>query len=469
MNYKHIVILLVISSMASCKKINPEKPTFSGDPISLPKAISSINLPLEIPLSYLEEHLNQGLKDLLFSQQGLSISDGLFTDINVIRTGKILLSSNGKNSLRVKIPMRIEGNLKIEKKIFGQMISTALPYDESIFPEISFIPEIGNNWDVSIKDVKIESWGKSLKYNLMGYEVDFDPIIRKQIEKIFQNQLSTNGLSRISFKGLMDKTWAAYGEPIKIEQGNIDAYLYTIPQKVKINESITSDQKLKLIIGLEGEVKTQVGERPNIKKGSLPGIMVNEDTVNHINITLPLAITYASLDHYLKEELVGKKFKMDPETNLIPEDISTQSFGDRALLKMKFTILRKSKKDLRGELFLVGKPTYDRNNEAIVFEDIDFDLNTKNILARSAGWLKQGQLLGEIKKHAVYPIGQYIDEARIELQQLGYINTDFASFQVQNPELIVDDIYVTENDIRIYLDATGKMEVKLKESSSLLD
>jgi hypothetical protein len=173
------------------------------------------------------------------------------------------------------------------------------------------------------------------------------------------------------------------------------------------------------------------------------------------------------LDHYLNEELGGKRFKLDSDTHLIPEDISTQSFGDRALVKMKFTILRKSKKDLRGELFLVGKPTYDRNNEAIVFEDIDFDLNTKNILARSAGWLKQGQLLGEIKKHAVYPIGQYINEARIELQQLGYLNTDFASFRVQNPDLNVEGIYVTENDIRIYLDATGKMEVKLKESSSL--
>ena len=117
----------------------------------------------------------------------------------------------------------------------------------------------------------------------------------------------------------------------------------------------------------------------------------------------------------------------------------------------------------------MGKPTYDRNKEAIVFEDIDFDLNTKNILARSAGWLKQGQLLGQIKKHTVFPIGQYIKEARMELLQLGDINTDFASFRIQSPELNVDNIYVTENDIRIYLDATGQMEVKLKESFSLLD
>ena len=57
----------------------------------------------------------------------------------------------------------------------------------------------------------------------------------------------------------------------------------------------------------------------------------------------------------------------------------------------------------------------------------------------------------------------------MELLQLGDINTDFASFRIQSPKLNVDNIYVTENDIRIYLDATGQMEVKLKESFSLLD
>lgn len=469
MKYKLLLIFLLIGTIVSCKKINPDKPTFSGDPISLPKAVSTINVPLEIPLSYVEEHLNKGLKELLYSEKGLPVSKGLFTDINVIRTGKIQLSSSGKNNLKIKIPMRLEGSLKIEKKIFGQMISTSLPYDESLLPEISFSPEIGKNWNLSINNLQIESWGRSLKYNLMGYEIDLDPIIRKQIEKILNNQLSSDGLSRLSFKNLINKTWEAYGEPVKIEHGNIDAYIYTIPSKINVNEQITSDQKLKLNIGLEGEVMTHVGERPNIIPSPLSELYPSDDTTNHIAITLPLAITYKTLDQYLNQELVGKVIKMDNRTNIIPEEIATQSFGDRALLKMKFTINRVSKKDLKGELFLVGKPTYDRDNEAVVFEDIDFDFNTKNILANSAGWLKQGQLLSEIKKYAVYPIGSYIKDARFELQKLGYITTDFASFRVQNPVLNVDNIYVTENDIRIYLDASGKMEVKLKESTTFLD
>jgi hypothetical protein len=456
--------MLILLVFFSCKKINPDKPSYKGDPVSLPKALSFLNVPLEIPLPFLEDQLNKGLDELLFEEKDLSVSNGLHTDIHVFRTGKISLSANGKNSLIIKLPMRLEGNLKIEKELFGQKISTSIPYDESLFPEVSFSPEVGENWDISMNNIQIEGWGRSLRYNFMGFVIDFDPIIRNRIENMLNNQLSSNGISRISFKNVVEETWEAFGEPIKIKQGNVDAYLYTIPHKIKVNEQITSDQSLKLYIGLEGEVITQIGEPPSINPIPLPGIFPNQDTVNHLSITLPLSITYTTLDLYLHQELVGKEIRMDHNTLLVPNKFTTQSFGDRALLKMAFTVKRTDKKDLKGDLFLVGKPVYDKENQSIVFEDIDFDLNTKNILANSANWLKQKQILDEIKKHAVYPIGSYLNEARAELQKNGYIETDFASFQVRNPDLNIEGIYLTEKDIKLFLKATGKMEVDLEES-----
>ncbi len=128
----------------------------------------------------------------------------------------------------------------------------------------------------------------------------------------------------------------------------------------------------------------------------------------------------------------------------------------------RWIAIRNGKKDLQGKVFLVGKPTYDPNQEAIVFEDIDFDLQTKNILANSASWMQQGKVLEEIKKYAVYPIGNYIREARLELQKQGYIETDFATFRVKRPELDVKGIYTTQDDIRLYLRSTGQMGVELK-------
>ncbi|GAB3661914.1 hypothetical protein GCM10028791_36720 [Echinicola sediminis] len=460
-----LLIFSLLILIISCKGINPEKPKYEGELAELPEAISKINVPLEIPLEFIERNLNKELSEMLYSETGLNMGNGLMADLDVSRIGNLSLSSLGQNKLQIELPLKLKGKINIEKKIFGQTIATGVPFDEGLTPKVSFVPVIGRNWDVGISNIHIESWGRSLKYNLLGYELDFGPMLREHVEKMLDSQLTGENLSRISFRKLMEDTWKAYGKPVKIEQDGLDAYVYTVPHKIKVKEKFTGDQKLKLTVGIEGEVFTQIGSLPNITPSPLPNLYYNDDERNYLDITLPLSIPYKDLDRYLNEMLAGQTFKMDSKTSLSPKAFDTQSFGDRSLVKVDFVVNRNGKKNIQGNVYLVGKPTYDPLREAIVFENIDFDLNTKNLLASSASWIKQGQMLEEIRKYAVYPIGDYVKAARLELQQQGYIETDYASFRVKRPALDVKGIYTTKEDIRLYLRSTGEMEVRLKETS----
>jgi hypothetical protein len=177
---------------------------------------------------------------------------------------------------------------------------------------------------------------------------------------------------------------------------------------------------------------------------------------------IPLAISYQDLDQYLNESLAGQRFRTDKNTILEVSNLASQSFGDRTLLKMDFLAIRKGKRQITGEMYLVGKPKYDASTESIRFEEIDFDINTKNVLARSATWMKQGQVLTQIQKLASYPIGEYLAEARRELRLQGQLRTAFADFSLVDPKLDVEGIYNTEEDIRIYLRSTGKMQVRVR-------
>jgi hypothetical protein len=151
----------------SCKSIKPESPP---DPTTqeLPSTLSIINVPISIPLEMLENNLNKDWSSKLFSDNALPLGSGLFADLDVTRIGKISLKGLENNALQVKMPMNLKGDLKIEKKVFGQVLSTNIPFNENINPEFSFIPEIGPNWDLMIKNLNIESWGRSMKYNLLG-------------------------------------------------------------------------------------------------------------------------------------------------------------------------------------------------------------------------------------------------------------------------------------------------------------
>ncbi len=455
-------ILILLAFLSACKSINPNKPTYSGDPVMLPRATSEINFPIEISFADIEKNLNNALGQKLFAERGLDLGSGFSTDIDVNRTGLIRLSSMGSNKLAVKMPMQMAGDLKFEKKIFGQSIKTDFPFNESLVPEISFKPKIGQNWDFSLEEINIESYGRSMKYSLLGFEIDLDPMIRKQLQAVLNNQLSASNLTRIDFREVVQEAWDSFSKPISIDQDGVTAYVYTKPTKLKIREEVTADQKLKLFLGIEGEVFSQIGSAPAVKKTPLPNITYNESSENKLDIMIPLAISYQDLDQYLNESLAGQRFRTDKNTILEVSNLASQSFGDRTLLKMDFLAIRKGKRQITGEMYLVGKPKYDASTESIRFEEIDFDINTKNVLARSATWMKQGQVLTQIQKLASYPIGEYLAEARRELRLQGQLRTAFADFSLVDPKLDVEGIYNTEEDIRIYLRSTGKMQVRVR-------
>ncbi|MCL6259006.1 DUF4403 family protein [Aquiflexum sp. TKW24L] len=455
-------VFFILFVFSSCKSIKPNNPPFSSV-TELPQAISKANIPIEIPLSYIEDNLNNTRNSKLFSEKGLELGSGLFADLDVTRIGKISITALENNTIRVKLPMNLVGDMKIEKRVFGQNLSTNFPFNENLSPEISFIPEIGKNWDLSIKNLQIDNWGRSMKYNLLGFEIDLDKVVKSQLQKVLDNQLAAADLSQLDFKNIAQETWDVFSEPYTIEQEGMEVHFYTIPNKLKVKEKITQDQKLVLYLGIEGEMFSKIGAKPIIPKSPLPNIEPNENRENEIELVLPLILRYEDLDGYLNNEMAGKAIKIDGKTEMVPTNLKTQKYGDKTLLSMDFTGIRKGKKDIKGKMYFAGKPVFDAATESLRFDEAEFDVKSDNGMANIGIRLKKRKIMNQIKKLANYPVGDFLSEARKEMEKQGKFETGFGTFQVINPTLDVEGIYSTEEDVRIYLKSTGKMEVRLKD------
>lgn len=451
-----IVALIFVSG---CRRIQVDGPTGSMPASPLPKANSQIHLGIEIPVSYLEKTLNNNLDNLLYAEDALPIGDGLFADLTINKNGMLKLESGNEGNLLVSMPVFLAGKLKLEKKIFGQMISTALPFREPLSPKISFKPSLKPDWSFEIEDLEIESWGRPMQFDLLGYNIDFEPMVKKRLLKIMEDQLKNGVLAEMNFKSLAQTTWNAYSKPIHLNYGMGDNYLYTIPQTLKINEYFTADQHLMINIGLEGEVERRAEGPVDSTFSKLPELLLEEVKGNFLDITLPLSINYEQIDEYLNKELVEIPIKIDSKTTLIPHAFSTGHYGDKALVEMKFTAKRVNKKDIEGEIYLVGNPVYDPEAQAIVFTGVDFDINTESFYANTARWLKKRKIRNAIQRKAIFPIGNYLEDAKAEVHQMGVWQTSFAAMGLENTELSVDGIYPTEKDITIFLKTKGDIQV----------
>src|SRR5690606_21002915 len=96
MKYSSIFIIAIFIFF-SCKRINPDRPAYSGETLPLPEAKSNINVHLAIPLAYIEKHLDKSLAELIYAEDALNIANGLTTQLEVFRTGSLKLSSNAQN------------------------------------------------------------------------------------------------------------------------------------------------------------------------------------------------------------------------------------------------------------------------------------------------------------------------------------------------------------------------------------
>lgn len=464
MKFQSIKLLFIFTVLlhASCKSIKPERPPAAGL-IELPSSRSTVNIPIIIPLSYLENNLNKDWSSKLFADKGLPLGGGLSADLDVTRTGKISLRGSENNTIHVKVPMNIIGDLKIEKKMFGQNLSTNFPFNENLSPEISFIPEIGQNWDLNIQNLQINSWGRSMKYNLLGFEIDLDPLVRNQLQKVLDNQLKAANLSQLDFKHMAQETWNAFSEPYTVNQNGIEAHFYSVPDKIMVKEEITLDQELILYLGLEGEMFSQLGSKPNITKKDLPNIIANERKENQIDLVLPLTIPYKDLDEYLNSTFSGQQIRTNNSTLIFPSNLKTQKYGDKTLLSMDFKAVRDGKKDVEGKMYFAGKPVFDKNSESLIFEEPQFDVKTGDFFSDLGIRFRKGKIQRQIKKIAVLPIGELLNNAQNEMAQQGYFQTDFADFKVLNPSFDIEGIYSTAEDIRVYIRSKGKMNVQLKD------
>ena len=460
--YNLYIVLFAALVFASCRSIRPEHPpvsTASPPPV----ATSSINIPIAIPLSEIEQRLNSLHASRLFQDQGLPIGSGLTADVDVNRNGPLQLRAGDNQQLQLKLPMRARGNLKFEKKVFGQVLSTNIPFDESINPVFDFQPSIGPDWQIEIKDLHIKDWGRSLRYNLLGFEIDLEPLIDRQVQRVLDNQMLVSNLSQLDFKKTAQATWDMFSQSQTMEFEGMKAFVSTQPSSIHFGQEIGADQVLRLYVGMQGTIYAGLGNAQKVQKKPLPMLSPNDSKENVFDLKVPVVIPFAELDSYLNRQFSGQILRLDSKTTLVPSNIQTSPYGDKTLLSMDFKAVRKDKKEISGKMYFAGKADYDAAAKTIRLAKPQFDVKSDDFFSNLAMRLKRGKIQRQIRKVASFPIGDILIAAPGTLGQMLRLELGFGTMTVEESALDVMGIFQTEADIRLYLQGRGKVQFEINK------
>jgi hypothetical protein len=122
-------------------------------------------------------------------------------------------------------------------------------------------------------------------------------------------------------------------------------------------------------------------------------------------VQLVAEIPYTAVDSILAEKLVGHSFDAKGHRITVTR-ARLYGSGDRVVLEVRI------RGDARGTLYLVGTPLFDPVTQGIAVPDLDFSLESKELLPNVADWLLGDQLRDEMRGAAHFELGGRITKIR---------------------------------------------------------
>ena len=445
---------LLFIGCSTTQKIEALKPPPSDDtPMVFNTKASYVNMPLEITLAEIENQLNKALTGDIYSDTDIEKDK---TELKITKTGAIQLREiNGK--IETIFPLKIWAKFKYGIDFMG-LNDTKEVNLNGILTVTSDVKL--SNWKLetnsNINDIQ---WTESPSINIAGKNIPITYIINPAIS-IFKAKISAKIDEAIQktcdFKPQVLNVLEKMSAPFLMSE-QYQTWFKLIPLEVNVTDAILSDSKIKMNLGLKCNMQTIVGMKP---KSSFDKLAIQFKAVDKINekFTANVAAisTYESASKVISNNFKGKAFGSGSKTIVIQKVDLWQKEG-------KIIIALDMTGSINGTIYLSGIPNYNSVTKEIYFDQMDYVLNTKGLLTKTASWLLQGVILKKIEENCRYSIKQNLEEGKKSM--LPYLNNYSPMKGVfvngMTGDFEFEKIDISNKAIIAFITTTGKMSVKI--------
>jgi len=466
---KYIVLIgfawTVSVLLPSCKTVNinskpPDKELATAPRI--PQVLSVINVPVSIPVSQIQNRINQELNGIIYKDDQFKNN----IKMTVTKTGTIVVTADN-NLLNFSIPLHINVQGQYQPCTICPTLSKSAEFD--IVIKTSSSVSVTQAWQVQTKTSGDYDWGQQ-KPNLSIGPINIplssviDLALKPQMDKIFA-RFDQEIQNRISIKDYVQKAWVAAQSPFMIDK-TYNTWLIINPVGVSATALQAKAGQISMSIGIKSYISTISGDMPHpVVNNTVPQLEQNTGTDNSFNATLSGEVTYAFASQMLQSQVGGQTYTLDDNKYSMKVDsISLSGNADYILIRLDLEgkQLTGNHKTIKGTVYMQGVPYYDPEDMTIKVKNLDYSVKTKNVLIKSAGWLLKAGLENEVRKHLVFPLKDKLEDTRQALQKSINNNVrinDNAYFKGNVNSIEPLAIYLTPFSIMATVNAKGTVTI----------
>ncbi len=120
---------------------------------------------------------------------------------------------------------------------------------------------------------------------------------------------------------------------------------------------------------------------------------------------------------------------------------------------------------LKGRIYFTGNMVYNAEKMAVEITNPEFDVKTKNGLAKSASWLLKGVILKQLAPYLTYPVKDDLDKIKKDVNAMmgNYQIMDGVSLKGSLNNLSVINLNLVPGAVRIQVNVKGNVGLKVDD------
>src|SRR6185369_10847890 len=392
-----LVLAAVVITLSACSGVKPsltaDRPRDEASRTTLKKEVSTLNVPIETTADEIGKTLNQSIRKDLY--KGSTGTRGLTAE--VLRNGPIAVSA-ADNFLFFTVP--------ITMKLGYSMFETqTIPFKLKFKANAKITPD----WKVN---AEIYYQGLS---DLLVEEIGIGPIsikprsivegIAQPVQKVLSDLISWKLNDMFPLKSQIAKVWNTAYKPVLVDK-NYSAWLKLTPLEIMLFPLSAQNNKVRLSVGINSYADLVVGPAPEPQTPApLPNLKLVSNFDRSFRIALHTDLFYKDILKIVSPMLLNKEFTSDGRTIVI-KSLDLYGNGERFVVKVE------TKGALDGIIYLTGRPRFDLKTNMFSVEDVDFDLQTQDLLLQSADWILHGTIKSKIQEKLSIDLTERVEQTR---------------------------------------------------------
>ncbi len=400
-----LLVLTLFSSCATTSKITALKPEpDDASPLVYENTPSFINIPIAIKLKDIENQTNKFMTGLIFEDNKIEDDD---IEMKIWKLAPISIENlNGK--IKTVLPLKAAIKYRIGTDKLGIALYSTQEFN--LNGNITLMSDVNlSNWKLNTKtEFKSLDWNESPTAIVMGKSIPITYLINPTV-KLFKSKIERTIDDAIEksmdFKPNVLDALEKICTPFQMNEA-FESWLRIVPIELYATDAKFKKETITLEMGLKCNMETLIGQKP-VSKFDRNKIVLKSVTQmpDKISANIVAVSSYQDASKIISKNFAGQEYG-NGSKKVTVQNVSIWHKNGKMVIALEML------GSINGTVYLTGVPQFNETTKEIYFDQLDYVLDTKSKLLKTANWLAQGMVLRKIQESCRYSIQPNLEEGK---------------------------------------------------------